>query len=118
MAWANKRDKCFELRKSNMLFYPLDTRIPLILESWDTVNTLILNLYKGTLTYGDFNSQRKAFAREATGKLANASSNMAKDQENAQTTANQAKRQNKIEQSRLAIEQQKADAMQTQANNI
>lgn len=110
--WAGKRDACNALQKLEASFIPGDIRIPVHLAAIDAMNLLILNLYKGQLTYGDFALQRKAAYATYGKQLAEISAGISKDQANAADT----ERQRQIEQAQLMIEQQKANALQTQAN--
>ena len=118
ISWGDKRDKCNNLIKIATSFYPLDKRNYIFSEFADSANQLLLSLYKGKLTYGEFNIQRKTLAADAARRFAEATNNLIQDQSNAQERSAEIARQNQLEQSRLLVEQQKANAMQTQANKI
>ena len=118
ISWGDKRDKCNNLMKIAISFYPMDRRNSIFTEFADSANQLLLGLYKGKLTYGEFNSQRKTLATDSARRFAETTNNIIQDESNAQERAAETAHQNQLEQSRLLVEQQKANAMQTQANKI
>ena len=118
MLWADKREKCNSLRKTAMSFFPLDPHASIALDTLSESNQLILNLYKGTLSYGEFNNKRKILANESKKKNIDVSEKLSKDREDKVAREDEINRQNQIERNRLLIEQQKADAIRNQTNNI
>jgi hypothetical protein len=67
--WASKRDACFNIRKAVMPFYPGDPKNNVIMEFAEKSSQLLLSLYKGNISFGDFVTQRKAVLLAQTQKL-------------------------------------------------
>lgn len=115
-AWSAMRDVCFNLVRTNMTYYPADPRMAMMIQSKESADERILALYKGTLTYGQFNSQRKQSSSSSAQNQINKSAEI--DKQNAQNAALLADKQAafELERQRVMAEQMKAQALQTQAN--
>lgn len=115
-AWSAMRDICFNLVKINMSFYPADPRMALQIQGKESTDALLLALYKGSLTYGQFNSQRKQSANNVIQNQINSTVEI--NRQNAQNAAQNAEKQAafELERQRVQAEQMKAQALQTQAN--
>ncbi len=116
--WAEKREKCFSMAKTWMTFFPPDPRALLVLENYESGNQLLLKLYKGNITYAEYNKERKALTLAARQRHNNVSVQLNKEQANAQANASERERLYQLERERIAVEQQKANAMQLEATKI
>lgn len=114
--WAAKRDICANLMKIEFSFFPSDKNGPIQQFQMGKANELILALYKGDLTYGEYSSKRKALGLEALQKLYETTAAQNKDRTEAEALQVEKDRMFALEAQRVAAEQQKAQAMQTQAN--
>lgn len=111
LTWSAKRDKCAGLMKLFISFSPKDPHNPLLLEGLSAVNQMLLGLYKGELTFGEFNKRRQDYATESRKKFAELNSSLNKEQTGEQAKAAEIERQHQVELQRISVEQQKANAM-------
>lgn len=104
--WSSKRDRCWDVWAIGATFYPNNEQVNIGATTKDTVDLLIVELYKGRLTYGDFAKKRVEVRNLADAKSAE------KYKEALAATAKEAD----LQQQR-AIQRAAIDA-QNQANNI
>jgi hypothetical protein len=109
--WSAKRDKCAGLFRSLMSFYPTDPFVRFGLETASLSNELILRLYKGELTFGEFNKQRQTMGIERLNKSAELKNNL----NNEQQKRAEIERQHQLQQQQINIEQQRANTEVLQA---
>lgn len=62
-AWATKRERCLSNNPS-----PSNPIIQVNIEGFNAIQSLILDLYKGTITYGQFARQRQEIAKMVDAK--------------------------------------------------
>ena len=104
MIWATKRDACAKGTKIQFTFWPNDPNVPIIQALLDTANQLILGLYKGALTYGQF----AKFRSDANNRYVEARQKIAAEMQAKNVEANERARRASMEAARLMIEEQRA----------
>ncbi len=104
--FASKRDHCNKLFAAAQVYYPNDPTTPLFRTVLDTVNQVTMSLYKGQLSYGDYErilKKNNSLYQEGRLKIINeAKAQNAEANEKAQRLA--------LEQQHVFIEQQKVYA--------
>ena len=113
--WSSLRASCVGLLKTDFGFLDPDPRMGLLLAQFDAADRLVLSLYKGELTFGEFNERRKALVSMSQSQIADMAARLEKERNEQMAKQQELARQQEIEARRFAIEQQKADAMTTQA---
>lgn len=114
--WAAMRDVCVSLVKLDMSFYAANPLMTQRLQSFANQESLILALYQGKLTYGEFNTKRKQNA--VLNDQSMIATTIEINKQNELAAAQNAEKQAafELEKQRVLAEQIKAQALQTQAN--
>ncbi len=113
--WSSLRASCVGLLKTDFGFLDPDPRMGLLLAQFDAADRLVLALYKGELSFGEFNERRKSLVSMSQSQIAETAARLEKERGEQMARQQELARQQEIEARRMAIEQQKADAMTTQA---
>lgn len=116
--WSEKRKKCFDMVTLNMSFYPPSPQSSLLSSNNEKFDRILLSLYKGEITFGEFNEQRRSNSVESVKKANEISVHSEHERSDQRARQAEAQRRSEVEAQRLAIEQQKADAMTRESLQI
>lgn len=117
-AWAAKKDQCIDLRKQHAAYYPADARLKMYLECNDKWNELILDLFKGNTTYGEYSTKSRQLVNDYLQRMAELAIKLQKDDQDAQARQADIERKYAVESQKLNIESQKASATQRAADAL
>jgi hypothetical protein len=60
--WASKRTRCEKMLREHLAYFPQDANVPIINSTMRSFEALVLNLYRGEISYGQFSTYRQEMA--------------------------------------------------------
>jgi hypothetical protein len=114
--YAQRKSACFNLVRESFDYFDPDPRMSNAVNQGAAFDAIVVKLYKGEMTFAQFNEQRDLISREASSTANSIAVQKEQDRTKLETRQAELDRQRMIEAQRISIEQQKADAMTAAAN--